>query len=93
MRSRKNIQKENEEDKDYIRPFTLWGMAVCCTILILIGTYCLITHQAATDSGLLHGRRGDDRPITLNGQEILILGLLVSIVPAYFFFKQQKRLK
>lgn len=93
MRSRKNIQEENEEDKDYIRPFTLWGMAVCCAIIILTGIYCLITNQVATDSGLLHGRRVGYRPSTLNGQGILILGLLVSIAPVYFFFKQRKRSK
>lgn len=64
MRSRKNMQEGNEEDKNYISPFALWGMVVCCAILILTGIYCSITNQVATDSGLLHGRRGSHRPTT-----------------------------
>ena len=92
MRIKRDIQEGNEKDKDFIRPFPLWGMLACGTILVLIGIYSFMYNVTATDSGILnHPRFSGGHQAIINGQTIMVFGLLMCVFPVYQLLRQRKR--
>jgi hypothetical protein len=86
------MKLDETNNYEQYRPFPLYVMLCCGVIVILIGVYLLFSNNSAqgvTIQGKLG--TGGGRPISVSGSGTILIGVLISLFPAFQLIKRKKK--